>query len=179
MLWEAAFLLWIQTNFRSAVLTRLFFVPFTHLGDGGMLFILLGIVLFCIPRTRRVGLCVLTALLIGALITNVTLKPLVNRTRPWVVIEGLRVLVDSGAGDPSFPSGHTTAAFAFASAVLCSEVKRDWKVYAMAVAVLMGFSRLYVGVHYPTDVLAGMAVGLLAGVLACRLWKKKEKKSSS
>ena len=180
MPWEATALLWIQTHLRSETLTRIF-VPFTHLGDSGMLFIVFGVLLFCIPKTRKVGLGILTALLIGALITNVTLKPLVNRTRPWVVIEQLHVLVDSGAGDPSFPSGHTTAAFAFAGAVLFSGIKKGGKILALLLAVLMGFSRLYVGVHYPTDVLGGIAVGLFAGRLAQQIWKNKKmyKKSSS
>ena len=172
MLWETVFLLWIQEHLRSEVLTGIL-APFTHLGDGGMVFIALGIVFLCIPKTRRIGLVILTALIIGALITNVTLKPLVNRTRPWVVIEGLKVLVDSGAGDPSFPSGHSTAAFAFAGAILFSRVKMKWKSIALVIAALMGISRLYVGVHYPTDVLAGVAIGLLAGFLAGKIWNKK------
>ena len=172
MAWEATFLLWIQEYIRNEALTGIL-APFTHLGDGGMAFIVLGIVFLCIPRTRRIGLAILTALIIGALITNVTLKPLVNRTRPWVVIEGLKVLVDSGAGDPSFPSGHSTAAFAFAGAILFSRVKMKWKSIALVAAALMGISRLYVGVHYPTDVLAGVAIGLLAGFLAKKLWNKK------
>lgn len=180
MLWEETFLLWIQEYLRSEFLTE-FFVPFTHLGDSGMLFIVMGILLLCIPKTRKIGLAVLTALLIGALITNVTLKPLVDRARPWLVIEQLWVLVGSGAGDPSFPSGHTTAAFAFGGAVLFSTVKKRWKALALMLAVLMGFSRLYVGVHYPTDVLGGCLVGLLAGWLSWQFWKNKKmnKKSSS
>ena len=75
--------------------------------------------------------------------------------------------------DPnSFPSGHTCAAFAAASA-WCRTLPRRWmKVTAVVLAALMGFSRLYVGVHFPSDVLAGMAVGLLCGWLACLLWRQ-------
>lgn len=171
MVWEAVILLWIQEHLRRESLDPLI-RAFTHLGDSGALFIALGLVLMCIPKTRRLGAAVLTALVFGALATNLALKPLVNRTRPWVAIEGLRTLVDSGAGDPSFPSGHTTAAFAFAGTVLRSGAKRGWKGACLALAVLMAISRLYVGVHYPTDVLAGVVIGLAAGRLAWWSWGK-------
>ena len=176
---EASVLLWIQENLRGEVLNRAF-SAFTHLGDHGLLFIVLGLLLLVIPRARKVGLTVLTALLIGALITNVTLKPLVGRIRPWLVVEGLTALVEE-TDLRSFPSGHTTAAFAFAGAVLCSTPVKRWRALALAVAGLMAFSRLYVGVHYPTDVLAGVVVGLLAGALSWQFWKDKKicKKSSS
>ena len=176
---EASVLLWIQENLRGEVLNETF-SAFTHLGDHGLLFIVLGLLLLVIPRTRKVGLTVLTALLIGALITNVTLKPLVGRIRPWLVVEGLVALVEE-TDLRSFPSGHTTAAFAFAGAVLFSNSGGKWKIFGLVLAALMGFSRLYVGVHYPTDVLAGVVVGLLAGALSWQFWKDKKicKKSSS
>ena len=107
----------------------------------------------------------------GLLCTNVALKHLVGRARPWLSVEGLVPLVEEH--DPnSFPSGHTCAAFAAASA-WCRTLPRRWmKVTAVVLAALMGFSRLYVGVHFPSDVLAGMAVGLLCGWLACLLWRQ-------
>ena len=89
------------------------------------------------------------------------------RPRPWLDVAGLIPLI--AEHDPnSFPSGHTTAAFAFAGAVWFADSKKWLKWVALAAAVLMGFSRLYVGVHYPSDVLAGILIGLLAGWLAQR-----------
>lgn len=176
---DGAILLWIQENLRGESLNRLFSF-YTHMGDSGMIFIVIGLTLLCFRRTRKAGAVVLTALLLGGLFTNVTLKPLVARSRPWLMVEGLTALVEEH--DPlSFPSGHTTAAFAFASAVYFVGAKRSFCILSFAAALLMGFSRLYVGVHYPTDVLVGIMVGALAGFLAWQLWKiiKVHKKSSS
>lgn len=170
MVWEGEFLLWIQNSLRNADLDALL-SAYTHLGDAGLLFIIIGIGMLCFPRTRRAGLVGLTALLLGFAGTNLILKHLVARPRPWLDVAGLLPLVEEG--DPnSFPSGHATAAFAFAGAMVAVLPVRWAKALLLGAAVLMGFSRLYVGVHYPTDVLAGVAVGLLAGWLASLLWKK-------
>ena len=166
---DGAVLLWIQDWVRNPILNA-FFSAFTHLGDAGMLWIALALVFVCIPRTRKAGICALTALLLGLLCTNVTLKHLVERTRPWLVVEGLIPLI--AEGDPnSFPSGHTTAAFA-AVVVWWKTLPWTWgRVGALALAVLMGCSRLYVGVHFPSDVLAGAAVGALCALAALALWR--------
>lgn len=138
---------------------------YTALGDGGALFLAMAALMLFFRRTRRTGGTALTAMTFGLVVTNLTIKPLVSRARPWVVMEGFQVLVKSG--DPnSFPSGHTCAAFAFALAVCMAAEERWMKVAAVAAAVLMGASRLYVGVHFPSDVLAGAAVGSLCGLLA-------------
>ena len=109
-------------------------------------------------------------MLLSLLFVNGILKHLVSRERPWLVVEGLHTLLRSN--DPnSFPSGHTSAAFAFAAA-LSGTLDRTWpKVLAVAAAALMGWSRLYVGVHFPSDVLAGAIIGSLCGVLASWLYR--------
>ena len=106
-------------------------------------------------------------MLVGLVVVNFTIKPLVARDRPWLVIENFVNLVPEH--DPnSFPSGHTNAAFAFALAVCMTAPKRWMKVAAVCMAVVMGLSRLYVGVHYPTDVLVGAVIGALCAWAA---WK--------
>ena len=103
-------------------------------------------------------------MLLGLLVTNLTLKPLVSRARPWAVMENFATLVTSSDLN-SFPSGHTCAAFAFGVA-LCAALPQKWaKAAALLAAALMGFSRLYVGVHFPTDVLAGAVIGTACGLL--------------
>jgi undecaprenyl-diphosphatase len=138
---------------------------YTKLGDSGMLFIVLALLMLCFAKTRRAGGTALAAMAFGLVVTNLTIKPLMSRARPWVVMEGFETLVRSS--DPnSFPSGHTCAAFAFAIAV-CMVLPQRWaKAAAVAAAVLMGFSRLYVGVHFPSDVLAGAFIGSMCGLLA-------------
>lgn len=167
---EGAVLLWFQEVLRGPVQDAVV-MAFTSLGNSGILFIVAGVVLLFFKKTRRVGVAALLALLIGFLITNLTLKPLVARPRPWLDVEGLVNLLGESAYR-SFPSGHSTSAFAFAFALLFGAPNKWLKWAAMIVAILMGLSRLYVGVHYPTDVLGGILVGLLAGWLAWQISKR-------
>ncbi len=161
---EGGVLLWMQEHLRGPIQDAMVLF-FTTLGNGGVLFIVAGVLLLCFRKTRRAGIAVLLALLIGLLCTNVTLKPLLARPRPWLDVPGLVNLVNESAHS-SFPSGHATAAFACAFALCFSPSKRWLKWVGVVVAVCMALSRLYVGVHYPTDVIGGALVGLLAGWLA-------------
>jgi len=161
---EGPFLLWVQETLRNAV-TDPVVAFYTKLGNAGLLWIVLCGVLLCFPKTRRAGLCGAMALVLSLLFTNILLKNLVGRTRPWLVVEGLIPLVTER--DPnSFPSGHTCAAFACAVAWLHTLPRRWMRVTGVVMAAVMGLSRLYVGVHFPTDVLCGALVGTLCGELA-------------
>ena len=156
-------LVWIAQNVRNGVLDPLLKL-YTQLGNTGMLFIALGVLLLFFKPTRRAGVSALCAMLIGLVVVNFTIKPLVARARPWLVIESFVNLVPEH--DPnSFPSGHNNAAFAFALAVCMSATKKWMKVSAVCAAAVMGLSRLYVGVHFPSDVLAGAVIGSLCGLL--------------
>jgi len=135
------------------------FMPaFTVLGDVGICWLVLSLVLLIPKKTRKTGFVSLLAIGIGALITNVALKNLVARPRPYTYTEW-ELLIERQS-DWSFPSGHSTAAFAFATGVVLTR-KRTWWVYIPA--GLMALSRLYLFVHFPTDVLAGCAIGVFAG----------------
>ena len=140
----------------------------TALADHGYGMIGLGIVLLCFKRTRKLGLAALFAIGVGALITNISLKPLVNRPRPYTH-EEYRVMWEQMLGglkesERSFPSGHTTSAMAVMMGIFLAakNKKRWWPV--LIFPVLMGFTRLYFVVHYPTDVLGGLVAGALAGL---------------
>ena len=142
---------------------------FTSLGNAGILWIVLSLAMLCYRPTRKAGALSLCAMVLGLLCTNVCLKHLVGRTRPWIDVAGLVPLVHEG--DPnSFPSGHTCAAFAAGMSWVRALPRRWMKGAAAALAVCMGLSRLYVGVHYPTDVLAGGLVGALCAWLAWKLY---------
>ncbi|MEG2119545.1 MAG: phosphatase PAP2 family protein, partial [Pseudoflavonifractor sp.] len=127
----------------------------------------------CFRRTRKAGILALAALALGGLCTNVVLKHLVGRERPWLSVAGLTHLIIEN--DPlSFPSGHTCAAFAAACIWAKALPKRWMGVAAILAAVMMGFSRLYLGVHFPSDVLAGMLVGILCAAAVwqvCKAWQ--------
>ena len=149
---------------------------YTKLGDAGLLFIALSLGMLIYKPTRRAGLLALFAMILGLLVTNVTIKPLVERARPWLLwpIEPLVTEKDPN----SFPSGHTCAAFAAAMAwARTLPLKRD-QVIAVVMAVLMGLSRLYVGVHYPSDVLVGAVIGSLCAWIAWRVFRVWEERRS-
>ena len=170
--WEGGALLCIQEVLRGPVQDA-FFSFYTQLGNGGILWIALCVVLLFFPRTRKAGFWALIAMLFGLVCTNVLLKHLVGRTRPWLVLEGLVPLVVED--DPnSFPSGHTCAAFACCVTWARCTGKRWLRCLCIAAALLMGFSRLYVGVHFPSDVLAGCAVGCLCAWLSWRAQRAVE-----
>ena len=162
-------LLWIQEHLRTPFLDGA--VSFySTLGNAGVLFLTAALVLICFRRTRRAGAVALLAIAVGFVCTNVILKNLIARPRPWLDVAGLTYLVTEN--DPnSFPSGHTCAAFAFAVGVRRAAPKRWMGRAALVLAVLMGLSRLYVGVHYPSDVLAGALVGALSAWIAAAIAK--------
>lgn len=168
---DGGFLLWLQ-NLRTPILNVLFSF-YTQLGNAGLVWIVLSAAMLLHPRTRKAGFWALIAMLFGLLFTNVLLKHLVGRTRPWLVVEGLTALVDEH--DPnSFPSGHTCAAFACCLTWARFAARRWVKVLCLVLAVLMGLSRLYVGVHFPSDVIAGCVVGCFCAFLAWAVQRKAE-----
>lgn len=194
MSWDAGFLLYIQEYIRSDFLNPIMKV-LTHSGDKGILLIVLILAFLIIPRTRAIGIMSTISIAIEALLNNVLLKNLIARTRPYDEIEGLINLVGRQS-DYSFPSGHTGAAFAVAGAMLVvalfglpmieksGEFKREdpsltfklISVILIMYATLLAFSRMYVGVHYPTDVLCGLLLGLGTSAAAYLIYQVAIKK---
>ena len=166
---------WIQDYIANDFLDCLM-VFITHLGDHGAIWILLafGLIIFS-KKYRPWGFGILIALLLGHIVGNMVLKPLVQRPRPFC-FEPEIVLLISPPGDFSFPSGHTLSSFV--AATMLFYMKRKWGIYAYGLAVLIGFSRLYLYVHFPSDVLSGAVLGILLAVLVAsfylRLYPKKE-----
>ena len=168
---DIGILLWLQEHVRSEVLTVLMrFI--TSLGDIGFIWILIGLVLALKKKYRTTGFLVLAALLLEWLLVNCVIKELVMRIRPFEAHEALKALI-SHPDSFSFPSGHTGSSFAAAS-VMWKRLPRRFSVPCLLLAVLIAFSRLYVGVHYPTDVLAGAVIGVLIGLTCCRIWDARE-----
>ncbi|MBR1798007.1 MAG: phosphatase PAP2 family protein [Clostridiales bacterium] len=178
---DSSILIYIQEFIRNDILDPVM-VFITHTGDYGVLWIALVLLLIIIPKTRILGHVAGFSLAIESVINNLILKPVVARIRPYEVIEELILMIEEQK-DYSFPSGHSGAAFAVAGAFFFALVlgipglssDRRYKVFTIVVliyATLLSFSRLYVGVHYPTDVLAGIALGLLSGVAGYYAEKK-------
>jgi len=173
-----------------------FFIFVTKLGDGGIFWIAFCLaLLFLLPAVtvrkaarsgdasavaaaavrarsyRMAGLMMALSLILGAVIGNLILKPIFNRTRPFLADPTLTILIKAPTS-VSFPSGHTTSSFASAvSFCLDPSQKRGLKILAIVAACLIAFSRLYVGVHYPTDVLGGIIIGVVSACLIRALMK--------
>lgn len=162
-------LLFIQEHLRADWLTPVMLV-ITRLGGLGKIWIAVSLLLLCFKKTRWAGAAGLLGLIFSLAVNNVLLKNLVARIRPYEVVEGLR-LIAPRATDFSFPSGHTGSSFAAAVAICCmlKGSGMRWQYFLLVFAALMGYTRLYVGIHYPTDVLAGLVTGVLCGYLAYRV----------
>lgn len=146
----------------------------TLVGEKGIIFFLLALVCMCFPRTRKFGVCVFGAVCCGALITNIILKDMVARPRPFETVEQFKqwwIAVGSPAEDDfSFPSGHVTAAAAGMTAISLMKGKK-WIVPSVIWVVLMAISRNYLMAHYPSDVLVGAIIGVASGFIAWGITK--------
>lgn len=160
---DGQLLLWLDEMVRTPILT-VFFTFVTTLGNGGMIWIALSLGLTIPKKTRKIGIMGICALLGSLLINNMLLKNLVARARPFDTWDYIVPLI-ARPGGFSFPSGHTASSFACAS-VLFRKLPKKYGIPALVLASLIAFSRLYLGVHYPGDVLAGVVSGVLISYLA-------------
>lgn len=149
----------MQSDFSDA-----FFSFITKLGDGGIFWIILAAGLLFFKKTRRAGLAMSFALILGLCVTNLTIKPLVARIRPYVAAPSI-VLIIPPESEFSFPSGHTSTSFECAFALWLNHKKAG--ALALLLAAVIGLSRLYLMVHYPTDVIAGALLGVGIAVVGC------------
>lgn len=164
---------WIAVNLHSGFGDVLMPV-ITRFGDAGIFWIACALVLLCIPKHRRAGLSMGIALLIGLLVCNVTLKPLIARPRPYdyqLEYFGKTIeLLVATPHDYSFPSGHTLASFEAATALMLYDKRMG--IPALLLAVAIAFSRMYLYVHYPTDVLCSVVLGIAFAFVGTYLAKQ-------
>lgn len=139
------------------------------LGNHGIFWIILGLVLFFIPKTRRCGGIMLISMALSYLLGNIILKNVIGRGRPFTVDSTVQLLIPE-PGEFSFPSGHTLNGFTAATALYLHYHKAG--IAALLFAGLIAFSRMYLFVHYPTDILAGIILGVADAVLVYMLAKR-------
>lgn len=147
-----------------------FFEKFTLLGEDGIFLLLMGVVLMLFKKTRKMGLCVVFGIGFGAVFTNLTIKEVVARPRPYMSSELYRewwMSVGHGLeSEFSFPSGHTTASAAAMMAIFLNTKKKYISWLVVLFVIVMGASRNYLMVHFPSDIIGGFIVGSLAAVIA-------------
>ncbi|MGP1486284.1 MAG: phosphatase PAP2 family protein [Peptostreptococcus stomatis] len=170
MNFDMAILDLIQSNIRTGFMDAI--MPFiTQLGDAGLIWIILSIGLIIPKKTRKIGFVMIIALILNGIICNIILKPMLARIRPFDVNTAIKLLINKPR-DFSFPSGHTSASFTAASVLFFRKSKLF--VPSLVLAFLISFSRLYLYVHYPSDVLAGLVLGVLCGYIGHRAVASKE-----
>lgn len=156
---------WISAHLSCRPLDWLF-VFFTRLGDAGLIWILAGILLLFSRRLRPYGFALLGALILSLLCVNLGIKPHVERLRPFQQVSGITLLIPPPT-EFSFPSGHASSSFA--AAVVLFGADRRLGIAALCTAALISFSRLYLYVHFPSDVLCGAVIGAACGLAALQL----------
>ena len=164
---------WIQANLQSGFMDTIMPI-ITLFGDAGIFWMIWATLLLFLPKHRRTGLGMWFALALGLLICNITLKPLVGRIRPYdFQEEHFKVVIDlliDRQHDFSFPSGHTIASFEAATVLLINSPVMG--IPAMILAIAIAFSRLYLYVHYPTDVIFSVFAGILFAFIGNMIAKK-------
>ncbi len=146
----------IQSHMKCEFLDKVL-PPITHLGDAGIFWILLGLVCLFSIKTRKMGLQVLASLALGYIIGNLILKNVIARERPYTLNTNIVLLIKEQL-DYSFPSGHTLASFS--AAITIFFYKKKWGVAALVLASLIAFSRMYLYVHFPTDILGAILLAM-------------------
>lgn len=151
----------IQTHLRTPFFDG-FFKFFTMLGNMGFFWILCAIILLILKKYRKTAFFAICSMILAFIIFQGILKPLVNRQRPFVQNPDFIQIIKPPFSS-SFPSGHSAIAFAFTSSLFLSKTKL-W-IFAFVISVLIAFSRIYLYVHFPSDVISGIVLGILCAVL--------------
>lgn len=163
MSFDQAILNWIQNTLVCPVMDHLM-PAITLLGNGGAVWLLAAVLLLITKKYRRYGAFLLVGLGIGVLTGNVILKPLISRPRPCWIDKSVTLLI-AVPQDYSFPSGHTLSSVI--GATILTKADKRFGLAAIPLAALIAFSRLYLYVHYPTDILGAAILGVAIGLVTC------------
>lgn len=166
-------ILYAINNLHNQVLDKLM-VAITNLGDGGIIWIAIAIVSLFMKKTRKCGVLMLISMALGLLLGNGVIKNLVKRERPCWINPNILLLIPNPT-DYSFPSGHTLASFEATIMILLHNKK--WGIISLIVAILIAFSRMYLFVHFPTDILGGIILGTINSLVVYYAYEKIKNKN--
>lgn len=161
-------ILYLINNLHNPILDKIM-IGLTYLGDAGLFWIILAIILLFIKKTRKCGILMLISMAFGLIIGNGILKNLIARSRPCWIDTGIQLLIKNPT-DYSFPSGHTLASFEAATMIFLHNKKLG--IISLILAVLIAFSRMYLFVHFPTDILGGAILGILISIIVYKIAQK-------
>ncbi|MDM0482905.1 phosphatase PAP2 family protein [Clostridium perfringens] len=164
-------LYFIQNNIQNKFLNPIM-IFLTSLGNLGFIWIAISILLIISKKYRKIGLLTLAALIVNTLLGEGILKHIIERSRPFATYESLHIIITKPSSY-SMPSGHTSASFA--AAFMLAYYFKNIRVYIFSLAVLIAFSRLYLLVHYPSDVLTGALLGYLSFLIVLKSYERIEK----
>lgn len=158
----------IRDSFSNPVMDKLM-IFITSLGDRGFIWIAIGIILLIQKKYRKTGFVLLISLFITSTIGEGIIKNIVQRPRPFITYPNVSIIINPPISF-SFPSGHTASSFA--AAVVLGYYIKDWRYIFYIFATLIAFSRIYLFVHYPSDIIAGILLGVTCSLLTIRIMGK-------
>ena len=165
---DNSILLYIKDNIHGFILDKVMLIS-TYLGNGAIIWIIIALILIINEKYRKIGFMVLGALILSAILGEVMLKHIFKRIRPSANISVAKLLIVRPLSY-SFPSGH--AASSFAAAGVLAKYFKEYVLEIFSLASLIAFSRLYLYVHYPTDILAGIVLGFICSEIIIYLFNK-------
>ena len=154
----------IRDNLTNPIMDKIM-VFITSMGDSGFIWIVIAIILLAQKKYRKVGIILLSALLLNLVLGEVIIKNIVQRPRAFITYPDISIIINP-PDSYSFPSGHTASSFT--AALIIGHYLRNWKYEAYALASLIAFSRLYLYVHYPTDIICGILLGTISALITIR-----------
>lgn len=156
----------INDNLHNTIMDKLMII-ITSIGNAGLIWIGITLILIITPKYRKVGIMSACALILNAILGEVILKNIIQRSRPFNNLNEINLLVKAPTSF-SFPSGHTASSFAVVGIIGVMIKKYKW--YAFGLAILIAFSRMYLFVHYPTDIIGGIILGTLSSKIILKIW---------
>lgn len=154
-------------NIKSPILDKIM-TTITALGNMGIFWILLILIFLTTKEYKKMARLMIICFLFNALIVNLILKPAVGRVRPFEIVDGIKLLVLKPQ-DPSFPSGHSAISFCMLTVILLFSKSKTINIMASILAILIAFSRLYLYVHFPSDVFCGILIGIITSLIALKI----------
>jgi len=158
----------INDYFHNPIMDKIM-TTITSIGNAGFIWIVIALILIIIPKYREVGIMTACALILNAILGEVILKNIVERSRPFNILDDIILLIKTPTSF-SFPSGHTASSFAAVGIIGVMIKKYKW--YALSLAILIAFSRIYLFVHYPTDIIGGIILGIFSSRIILKVWPK-------